>query len=316
VNAVVQGAAGCDLAGLYAGGVVIRANQNSKGQRHWFATESFFLDYSFYNGSKAAKGSYASTHWDDDGWLANLSRTRHLLAMLDKPTQSIRPGQYRTYLAPMAVADLIGMMGWYALSGSAWKQGLSPFKKLAEKQASLSPLLSVQENFGLGLSPRFNSQGEVSAAKQALIEAGELKALLVNSRSAKEYGLPANAANESEAPRAMDVQAGKLEEKDILKALHTGLYVSNLHYLNWSDRVSARVTGMTRYACFWVEQGEIVGPITDMRWDESLYEALGGKLLALTAHTEISPEVQTYSRRALGGARTPGALIEGFTYTL
>ena len=30
---------------------------------------------------------------------------------------------------------------------------------------------------------------------------------------------------------------------------------------------------MTRYACFWVEGGEVVGPIKDMRWDESLYDA-------------------------------------------
>ena len=43
VRAVVGPAAGCDLAGLYAGGVSIRANRNSKGQSHWFATETFFL---------------------------------------------------------------------------------------------------------------------------------------------------------------------------------------------------------------------------------------------------------------------------------
>jgi predicted Zn-dependent protease len=80
--------------------------------------------------------------------------------------------------------------------------------------------------------------------------------------------------------------------------------------------VSARVTGMTRYACFWVENGEIVGPIQDMRWDESLYDALGDKLLALTTHTAIDPAVDTYYHRALGGSRTPGALIDKFTFTL
>ena len=114
----------------------------------------------------------------------------------------------------------------------------------------------------------------------------------------------------------MDVKPGTLEEKDILKALGTGLYLSNLHYLNWSDLVSARVTGMTRYACFWVEGGEIIGPINDLRWDESLYDALGSQLIALTTQAEIDPAVETYFHRALGGSRTPGALIEGFTFTL
>ncbi len=316
VDAVTEPAQGSDLAGLYAAGSIVRANRNSKGQRHWFATQSFFMDYSLYNGSRAVKGNFADTHWEPLQWAANLSASKNLLALMDKPLQTVKPGQYRTYLAPRAMADLVGMLGWHALSASAWKQGRSPFKKLADKESSLSPQLHVTENFGLGLTPRFNALGEVSAQAVPLITAGELMSLLVSSRTSKEFGLTANGASESEAPRALDVAAGTLEEKDILRQLGTGLYLSNLHYLNWSDPVSARVTGMTRYACFWVENGEIVGPITDMRWDESLYDALGSNLVALTTHTAIDPAVDTYFQRALGGSRTPGALIDKFTFTL
>ena len=316
VQAVLAAADGCDLAGLYAGGTVIRANRNSKGQRHWFSNETFFFDYSLYNGPQAAKGCYAGSHWDDAQWAASLQRTKIMLQLLSKPQQSVRPGAYRCYFAPRAFSDLLGMLGWNALSGAAWKQGRSPFKKLAEKELSLSPLLHIDENFALGLTPRFNSVGEVSQTCFPLIAAGELKTLLVNSRSAKEYGLQANGASDTEAPRAIDVRTGSLREQDVLKELGTGLYLSNLHYLNWSDPVSARITGMTRYACFWVEGGEVVGPIKDMRWDESLYDALGNKLMALTTHAEIDPAVDTYFQRALGGSRTPGALIDQFTFTL
>lgn len=316
VSAVVKTAEGCDLAGLYAGGVSIRGNTNSKGQRHWFATTTFFLDYSIYNGPKAAKGCYAGSTWSAAEWAANLERTRTMLALQSLPQQDVKPGSYRTYLAPRAFSDLLGMLNWNALSASAWKQGRSPFKRLAEHEATLSPLLSVEENFSMGLTPRFNSLGEVSAARVPLIDRGTLSNLLVSSRTAKEYGLDANGASAEESPRAMDVSAGHLADKDVLAALGTGLYLSNLHYLNWSDPVSARVTGMTRYACFWVEGGEIKGPIKDLRWDESLYTALGEKLMALTSHTEIDPAVDTYFRRSLGGSRTPGALIDGFTFTL
>jgi len=316
VAAVVGPAEGSDLAGLYAGGSVIRGNKNSKGQIHWFATETFFLDYSLYNGPKAAKGVYAGTKWSATEWEANLSRTKELLALLNKPKIEVKPGQYRTYLAPGALETLVAMTGWWATSGSAWKQGRSPFKKLAEKEAKLSPLFHMAENFTLGLTPRFNSLGEVAEAKLPLIERGELKNLLVSSRTAKEYGLTANAANEQESPRSFDVGTGSLDEKNALKELGTGLYLSNLHYLNWSDPVAARITGMTRYACFWVENGEIVGPIKDMRWDESLYDCLGEKLLALTSKAEIHPAVETYGQRSLGGSRVPGALIDRFTFTL
>jgi predicted Zn-dependent protease len=316
VSAILEPAQGCDMAGLYAGGVVIRANRNSAGQSHWFATESFFLDYSLYDGPKAAKGGYAGTHWDGAQWAANVERTKDLLDKLKRPTVDVKPGHYRTYLAPRAFADVLGMMGWNALSAAAWKQGRSPFKKLMEREVKLSPLLSFGENFGLALTPRFNSIGEVSESTLPLLEAGELCSLLVSSRTAKEYGLAANAAEEGEGPRALDVACGTLAEGDILQAIGTGLYLSNVHYLNWSDPVSARVTGMTRYACFWVENGEIVGPINDLRWDESLFDALGSKLLALTDWADIDPNIETYYLRALGGSRVPGALIEGWTFTL
>ena len=143
VSAVVGPAQACDLAGLYAGGTVIRGNRNSRGQRHWFATESFFLDYSLYNGNQAAKGSYAGARWEQSEWVANLGRTQRALQLLKQPRQAVRPGQYRTYLAPRAFADLLGMLSWNALSAAAWKQGRSPFKKLADHEARLSPLLSM-----------------------------------------------------------------------------------------------------------------------------------------------------------------------------
>ena len=316
ISAIVEPAGGCDLVGFYAGGVVISANRNSKGQNHWFETENFFFDYSLYNGPQAVKGVYAASSWSAPDWAANLERSKASLHLLQRPMQSVQPGAYRSYFAPAAFADLLGMMSWGALSAAAWKQGRSPFKKLMEKELQLSTLLSVSENFGMGLTPRFNDLGEVAPQSLGLIEAGTLSNLLVSSRSAKEYGLQANGASDHESPRALDVAAGSLADQDILGALGSGLYLSNLHYLNWSDPVSARVTGMTRYACFWVEGGEIVGPINNLRWDESLYNALGPQLLALGSQAEVSPEVGTYSKRSPGGLRAPGALIDAFHFTL
>ena len=316
LQAIVGPADGCDMVGFYAGGTVVRANRNSKGQSHWFASDNFFFDYSLYDGPKAVKGVYSAAVWNPADWAANLQRSKGALALLQRPVQNIRPGAYRTYLAPAAFSDLVGMMGWGALSGAAWKQGRSPFKKLAEKELRLSPLLSINENFGMGLAPRFNELGEVAPECLPLISEGALANLLVSSRSAKEYGLQANGASGGESPRALDVAPGTLGASEVLAALGTGLYLSNLHYLNWSDPVSARVTGMTRYACFWVEGGEMVGPINNLRWDESLYDALGSQLLALGSQAEISPETGTYGQRNPGGVRAPGALIEGFNFTL
>ena len=95
--------------------------------------------------------------------------------------------------------------------------------------------------------------------------------------------------------------SGTLPADQILTQLDRGLYLSNLHYLNWSDRVGGRITGMTRYACFWVEAGEIVAPIQDLRFDDSLYAFWGENLEALTESQELIPEIGTYEARSLGG---------------
>ena len=73
---------------------------------------------------------------------------------------------------------------------------------------------------------------------------------------------------------------------------------------------------MTRFACFWVEDGRIVSPIKDMRFDESIYHLFGDKLLGLTRQRSLIPETGSYYQRALGGALLPGLLVKDFTFTL
>ena len=47
-----------------------------------------------------------------------------------------------------------------------------------------------------------------------------------------------------------------IDLRQVLRTLDTGLYIGNLWYLNFSDRSACRLTGMTRFASFWVEGGQ------------------------------------------------------------
>lgn len=316
---------GTAFTGLFASGPMLRASRNSRGQSHWFATESFFVDYSLYTVNEAGENKavtecYAGNTWSEAEFLAGFGAARERLGQLRKPSRAVKPGGYRAYLAPAAARDFAGMMGWGALSYAAWKRGLSAFAQLQEGKARLSPQLSLRENFGLGLAPQFNALGEMAPLELPLIESGELRNLLVGARSAREYGVPSNGAEDNpfigEAPRSPEIAGGDLDEAAALARLGTGVYLGNLHYLNWSDRHSARVTGMTRYACFWVEGGEVVAPIRDLRFDVSLYRALGGDLEALTREAHVMPDTGTYFCRSLGGMKVPGMLIDDFRFTL
>jgi predicted Zn-dependent protease len=316
VGEILPAVAGLDFTGIYAAGYQIRANSNSAGQRHWFATESFFLDYSLIAPSeKAVKATLAGRQWEPEQYHAQIQRSQAQLARLDAPVHRVSPGQYRTYLAPAATAELLTMLSWGAISEASLRQGGSALAKLREGE-HLSRLFNVRENFSRGSTPRFNELGEVSAQELPLITAGRLINTLISSRTAKEYGLVSNGAGSWEGLRAVELLPGKLAAAEILKQLDTGLYLSNLHYLNWSDLVGGRVTGMTRYACFWVEDGELVAPIQDLRFDESLYRCWGNQLISLTDFQEFTPEIGTYDQRALGGILAPGMLVDGFTFTL
>ncbi len=317
VESVLPEVSGLDFTGIYAGGALLRAYADSVGQKHWFATESFALDYSiFAEDGQAVKGTFAGSEWDAAAYSTRLMESRQQFERMAQPPKPIPKGQYRTYLAPAAIAEIINMFSWGGVSEAAIQQGASALGMLHRGERSFSPLFTLKENFRRGLVPRFNNLGEIAPMELPLIEAGKLVNTLVNSRTAKEYGKVANGANGGEALRSPELSPGRLALSDILKALDTGLYLSNLHYLNWSDRPTGRITGMTRYACFWVENGEIVAPIENLRFDESLYRCFGDNLLALTDFQEFIPEVGTYDHRSLGGVWVPGALCEVFTYTL
>ena len=310
-----------DLAGLYAGGSQLRASRNSEGLRHVFSTESFFLDYSLFTQNaqgenKAVKALYSGRQWDDAHFADSLQQSRARLDLLQQESHTLSPGNYRVFFSPAAVQSLLGLFSWGAVSYGAWKKGDSALKRLIECELQLSPLFSLAENFNLGLTPRFNSLGEVAPENLSVIERGVVRQLLINSRTAREYGVAGNGAESGEGLRSPEMASGELEETDVLSALGTGLYVSNLHYLNWSDLQNARITGMTRYACFWVENGEIVAPIRDLRFDESLYRVFGSELEAITRTSHIMMNTDTYIQRALGGSKIPGILVRDFRFTL
>ncbi len=306
-----------DFNGLYAAGSQIRAYADDCGQHHWFATRSFSLDYSLFTPTgQAVKSTLASDRWHTATYNHHIHQAKTQLQQLDHPPKQLARGHYRTFFAPTAAAELVGMLCWDEVGEAALQQGESALMLLHRHEKRLSPAFTLRENFQRGLVPRFNHLGEIAAPEIPVIAAGQLINTLVNNRSAREYHQVANGADSSETMRAPEISPGTLPPDRILAALGTGLYVSNLHYLGWSDRPTGRITGMTRYACFWVEDGAIVAPIENLRFDESLYHFLGENLIALTNEQEFIPDISTYSSRKTGGIWVPGLLVEDFTYTL
>lgn len=317
LNLISENCASYDLAGVYAAGKTCRANANSLGQKHWYSGDSFSFDFSLYSAKeKAVKGSYGGANFKSEDCLKAIEDCAQALKVMERERKVLSPGKYRCYLAPAALQEIVDIMRWHGLSAGAHQRGECAFGLLKDGDRKLSPKFSMLEDFSLGLSPRFNERGEVFAESMEVIKNGELKNLFVSSSTAKEYGLESNYASDRECHRSARILAGNLKREDILKELGTGLYLSNLHYLNWSDKQKARITGMTRFGCLWVENGEVVGPIKDLRFDETLYHLFGDGLLELTEFVQTHVETMTYGERHIGGTELPGILVKDMSFTL
>ena len=306
-----------DLAGIWASGNIFVGFANSKGLFHWFATDSFSFDYSLVTETeKMVKDTYAGTHFNLDDYNSFMANSIIQLKMLENKPVQLNPGDYRTYIAPAGVSDLLGMFSWNGLSEGAIRRGQSAFLKMKNENVKLSPCFSLNEDFSTGLTPMFNDEGELAVQKLPLINDGVLKNTLINSRTAQEYKIESNFAGGWEGLRSPVMSKGDLIENNIPKEIDTGVFLNNLHYLNWSDNIGGRITGMTRYACFWVENGKIVAPIENMRFDDTIYNIFGKNLESVTNHSQFIPDTGTYSSRSFGGTDCPGILLNSFSLTL
>jgi predicted Zn-dependent protease len=317
IDAVTVHAAGTDLVGFYAGGPVVRGFADSRGQRNWHRVESFHFEWCLYRGGdQAVKSAYAGTHWDESAFAAKVAAAREQVELLARPRKTLAPGEYRVYFSPVAVADLLGTLSWGGFGHKDLKTGVSTLTLAHRGEAAFHPSVSLVEDTAEGIAPRFQADGFVKPASVALIQSGAIAGTLVSPRTATEYGIPANGANGSESPDSLAMAGGSLPPSGVVRALGTGVYISDLHYLNYSDRQACRMTGMTRFACFWVEDGQLIAPIQVMRFDDSLLRMFGPGLIGLTETPELVPDSATYEERHLRSVTAPGALVEGFRFTL
>ncbi|MBW0234531.1 MULTISPECIES: TldD/PmbA family protein [Pseudomonas] len=311
-----RAAQGVDLVGFYASGPISYGYASSAGAFGWHQANSFNFDWSlFHSNGQAVKASYAGADWDSERFAQRMQLAREQLEFLERPLHALAPGEYRAYLAPAALEEVMSMLCWGGFSAQALASKSSPLQKLYAGDAHLSSLVSLDEQVSQSLSPAFSGEG-YPRRDLSLVKQGRALQQLVGSRSAAEYGLEVNGAPWGEAPSALAMAPGTLAQADILKQLGTGLYISNLWYLNYSDQPAARLTGMTRFATFWVENGEIKAPVNTMRFDDSVYSLLGSQLEALTIERELLLSASTYDQRQTASNLLPGALIKKLTLTL
>lgn len=311
----LDAARGLDLAGIWSSGRMVRGFANSLGQFNWHSDYSFNADWSVHDGvDRAVKQQYAGFQPLPDAIPRRLDQARDTLALLARKPRTLTPGRYRVFLAPAAVNELMHLLAWGGFGLKSHRTAQTPLIRMAREGFVLDSRVNLTEDHVHGLTPCFTGGGFIKPERVELVARGRYGDCLASARSAREYGTQVNCGVEH--PESLVFAGGGLPQDGILKALGTGILISDLWYCNYSDRNHCRITGMTRFACLWVEDGQAVGPVNVMRFDESLLHVLGDRLEDLTTECEHILDSATYGHRSETSARLPGLLVDGFTFTL
>jgi predicted Zn-dependent protease len=317
LSEIISNGNGRDLVGIYAAGAMMKGFANSLGQRNWHHVDNFNFDWCLYHtADKAVKNSYAGTHWNSGEFAEKMRSSVTQLDILKRPPKTLVPGLYRACLSPAALNEIMGLLAWGSFGAKAQRNKQSALMKLEDGSAKLSEAVTLSEASAAGVAPLFNADGYTKAASVALITQGRHAGALVSPRTAKEFSIATNGANAAESPESLDMAAGTLKREAMLSTLDSGLMIGNLWYLNYSDRATCRMTGMTRFATFWVEKGEIVAPVNVMRFDDSAYRVLGENLVGLSTERDWLLDAGSYGERSSGSARLPAAIVNDFQLTL
>lgn len=200
--------------------------------------------------------------------------------MARKP-RAIKPGRYTVILEHCPAASFI-MCTSGGFSARSYLEGSSFLCGKLGKQV-FGKGISIMDNAldGPMAGMPFDYEG-MPRTKVLLSEDGVAATLLHDRRSARDFGNGAVSTGHalpqpsgwSPYPMNMSMTGGKRSLEEIIKNTERGILVTQLHYINMLRPQTVDITGMTRNGTYWIEKGEIVYPIKNMRMTESVVNAL------------------------------------------
>jgi len=234
-------------------------------------------------------------------------------AVRSRNPQPVEPGEYTVILEEYAVAEMLMYLAFLGFGALAVQEGRS-FMANKFGQQIAGENVSIWDD-GLdraGLPIPFDFEG-MPKQRVDLITNGVAKAVVYDSYTANKEGkestghaLPAPNSY-GPLPGNLFMSPGKDSKELMLAAVERGLWVTRFHYVNPVHTLKTILTGMTRDGTFWIENGEIKQATKNLRFTQSVLEAL-------STVERISRE--TKLRGGLyGGIRAPALCIRRFAFT-
>ncbi|HEX6511515.1 MAG TPA: TldD/PmbA family protein [Chloroflexota bacterium] len=194
--------------------------------------------------------------------------------------RDLEPGEYEVVLEPYAVAEMLDYLAYVGFGAVALQEGRSFMAERLGQQVA-GEAISIYDD---GLDPDclpmpFDFEG-VPRQRVELIERGVARGVVYDSYTAGRQGV-SNTGHALPAPNPMGPMPGHLHLapggrslEELVASMDRGLWITRFHYVNVVQPLETILTGMTRDGAWLVERGEVKHPIKNLRFSQSVLEAL------------------------------------------
>ena len=212
----------------------------------------------------------------------SLGRRAAAKAAASRSPRPVEPGRYDVVLEPPAVGEWIEVLSYLAFSGKNFDEGRSPLSGKLGQRVTGDPV-TLWDN---ALDPRTIPQGfdfeGMPKERLTLIGRGVAKAVGTGHYRARRLGKRRSSASALAAsvsyeclPLNLFMKGGTSSAERLIRETKRGLLITRFHYTNILDPMKTVLTGMTRDGTFLIENGEVAGPVRNLRYTENVLEALG-----------------------------------------
>jgi len=192
-------------------------------------------------------------------------------ALKSRKPRALEPGNYTVILEPRPAARFLSLM-LFALNARAAEEGRS-FMSAAEKgqtklgQKVFGDNITIRSDIGNSILRQTPIGPDGLAARPTTwVEKGVVKNLFYDRYWAKKQNKPFTPTNPN---MSLVMDGGDATVEQMIKSTKRGLLVSFFWYIRPVEQMTLLNTGMTRDGLFLIENGEIVGPAQNFRWNDS-----------------------------------------------
>ena len=268
--AIAAGARAATMAGFYEHADATHTLATSRGlfAQHHVTQASFSCTARTPDATGSGWAGAASNRAGDldAGALAKIAVGKAVTSV--KPRR-LEPGRYTVILEPTAVGELLGFFTG-SLDARPADEGRSYFTnhKVGDKLfGDAISLRTLPQDPLLGASP-YDSEGQPRAAT-TWVDKGVLKALTYDRFWAKKQGTPPTAQ-----PAGWQLDGGTATRDQLIQGVKRGVLITRFWYANVLDPMTLLATGLTRDGTFLIEDGHVVGPVNNFRFNESPIQML------------------------------------------